>query len=123
MFPLKCFAVTDLGGKHFSKNLAPLKGDGEEPDVESQTPDKWAVIFPYDFSDFQTREPKGEDDSDESSSGEASEESEEDEESAGPVSTTVNPNLVKKGPVKANPMKGPQELTRKERYEGCFRGD
>jgi hypothetical protein len=32
-----------VGGKHFSRNLAPLGPDGEEPEVESSTPDKWAV--------------------------------------------------------------------------------
>jgi len=96
------------GGKHFSRNLAPLGPNGEEPDVESSTPDKW-----------DRREPKGEGDSDESSEEEESEEESEEEEadaSKKPVVTTENPNHVKKGPVKATAVKGPpQELTRRER--------
>jgi len=36
--------LISTGGKHFSRNLAPLGADGEEPDVESSTPDKWEVL-------------------------------------------------------------------------------
>ena|SRR5579862_2019294 len=32
-----------IGGKSFSRNLAPLGPDGEEADVQSQTPDQWEV--------------------------------------------------------------------------------
>ena len=113
--------LTMAGGKHFSRNLAPLGPNGEEPDVESSTPDKWEVrVPPPTFLTLQRREPKGEGDSDESSEEEESEEESEDEEAEAPkkpVVSTENPNHVKKGPIKATAVKGPpQELTRKERY-------
>ena len=49
---------------------------------------------------------------------EGSEEESEEEETAKPIIPNENPNLVKKGPVKASAVKGPpQELTRRERYK------
>ena len=124
--PFLSLAHTNIlsGGKHFSRNLAPLGPDGEEPNVESSTPDKWEVIYParslYTATNSQIREPKGDDDSDDSDEEEeeSEEESEEegDKQSAKPIIPNENPNLVKKGPVKASTLKGPApELSRRER--------
>jgi len=43
VFYIKFHKLTS-GGKSFSKNLAPLGPDGEEVDVQSQTPDRWQVL-------------------------------------------------------------------------------
>jgi hypothetical protein len=75
----------------------------------------------YTATDSQIREPKGDDDSDDSDeeeeeSEEESEEEEKGEQSAKPIIPNENPNLVKKGPVKASTLKGPApELSRRER--------
>lgn len=75
------------------------------------------LISRLNHSDPKRREPKGEADSDESSEEEESEE-ESEKESTKPALAIENPNLVKKGPIKASAVKGPpQELTRRERYD------